>query len=382
MGSDVVVASMTKDEARELVTEIKAGISAVGEKLLELYERKGWKALGYLSWRECVMVEFDFEKSRVYELLNFAKVTRNLSAIAEKCPLPANEAQARPISKLTPQLQCTVWPIVVETAPNGHITANHVQRVVDRYLDTALADESHSICPQCGQVCDGDSCPDCSLFESENVTLTPTLSQGERENNPFNPSTDSGYNYKRDNRRSVAADIYTPQGMDACQTPAYALDPLLPYLPREWVIWEPACGEGLLEDALYDSGFGTVVSGDILTGQNFFDYEPERWDCLITNPPYSIQEQWLERCYQLDKPFALLLKVEVLGNKGIQALVRRYGFEMMLLDQRVDFKMPYKGWDSSAQFPTFWLCRLVLSSKVVFGSIEESKRQFKQGHRD
>lgn len=366
MESDVIIAPMTKDEARELVIKIKAGISAVGEKLLELYEREGWKTLGYSSWRECVITEFDFEKSRVYELLNFAKVIRNLSAIAEKYPLPANEAQARPLSKLTPQLQCTVWPIVVETAPNGKITTNHVRRMADGYLESGkvLANESYPVCSECGQVYEGDSCSDCTLTPPTGRTASQV------EENPFN--------YKRDNRRSVAADIYTPQGMDACQTPAYALEPLLPYLSREWVIWEPSRGEGFLEKALCDSGFARVVSGDILTGQNFFDYEPDEWDCLVTNPPYSIQDQWLERCYELDKPFALLLKVEVLGNKGIQGLIQHYGFEMLLLDQRVDFKMPYKGWDSSAQFPTFWLCRQLLPRPVIFGSIEAGKRQFKK----
>lgn len=183
------------------------------------------------------------------------------------------------------------------------------------------------------------------------------------------------FNYKRDSRRSQPSDIYTPQGMDACQTPAYALDPLLPYLDSFPVIWEPAAGEGYLVEAFYDAGWleGAIEQSDILTGQNFFDYEPPRWNCLVTNPPYSIQFQWLERCYQLGKPFALLLKVEALGTKGVHELIKQYGFEMLLLDKRVDFKMPFKGWDSSAQFPTFWLCWQLLPEKVVFGTLDKER---------
>jgi hypothetical protein len=142
--------------------------------------------------------------------------------------------------------------------------------------------------------------------------------------------------------------------MDACQTPAYAIDPLLPYLPEGLNIWEPAAGEQLLEGALLDSRYH-VVSGDILTGQNFFEYEPDNWDCIVTNPPYSIHFQWLERCYQLGKPFALLLKVDILGTKTAQEMFDRFGIEVIFVNPRISFKMPNKGWDGGgAQFPTAW----------------------------
>ncbi len=167
-----------------------------------------------------------------------------------------------------------------------------------------------------------------------------------------------GYNYLRDNRRSQVRDIYTPLGSDACQTPAYALTPLLPYLPKGMTIWEPAAGEGYLQRALSDGGFW-VVSGDLITGQNFFEYEPDRWDCLVTNPPFSIHSEWLERCYQLGKPFALLLKVDILGNKWEQAMFDQFGIEVIFVSPRINFKMPRLGWGdgdhkSSATFATAW----------------------------
>ena len=149
-------------------------------------------------------------------------------------------------------------------------------------------------------------------------------------------------------------DIYTPKGYDACQTPPEALDPLLPYIDPDWTVWEPAAGEGYLEGALYDSGF-SVIPGDLLRGENFFDYEPPTFDCLITNPPYSIKYDWLKRCYGLGKPFALLLPVETLGAESGAALFREYGLEIIFITPRINFKMPTTGWEgSSAQFPTAW----------------------------
>lgn len=164
------------------------------------------------------------------------------------------------------------------------------------------------------------------------------------------------FNYKRDSRISVPSDIYTPQGMDACQTPAYALDPLWRHL-GDWVIWEPACGEGLLVDALHDLGYcyDQVVSSDLLTGENFFEFEPDNWDCIVTNPPFSLKFRWLERCYQLGKPFALLLPVETLGTQTAQRMFEQYGVEVIFMDKRINFKMPLKGWEAGgATFPVAW----------------------------
>lgn len=88
-------------------------------------------------------------------------------------------------------------------------------------------------------------------------------------------------------KRTYSAGKRKPTKQDSCQTPAYALDPLLPYLNRSSVIWEPACGEGYLVNALRDSGFTRVITSDILFGQDFFEYVPaEPFEVLITNPPY------------------------------------------------------------------------------------------------
>lgn len=301
----------------------------VGNALLEIRDSKLYRAhCG--TFEDYCRGRWGMSKMYVYRLMNAAQVVTNLES-NQLATFPANESQARPLAQLTPGQQCEVWSAAVKTAHNGHVTANHVQRTVDEYersLDAALADESKPVCLECGQVYDGDACPDCQ---------------------PERP-----YNYLRDNRRSTASDIYTPLGMDACQTPAYAVDPLLPYLTEGWNIWEPAAGEGYLVEALYDSGF-SVESSDVLTGQNFFEYEPDRWDCLITNPPYSIHFQWLERCYKLGKPFALLLKVDILGTKTAQEMFDQFGIEIIFVNPRINYKMPVKGFDTGgAQFATAW----------------------------
>ena len=182
------------------------------------------------------------------------------------------------------------------------------------------------------------------------------------------------FNYKRDAKRIAQQNIYVAQGMDACQTPAYAVTPLLPYLTQFKTIWEPASGEGYLVKALQGCSHRfNVLESDILSGKNFFNYQPETpWDCIITNPPFSVKFKWLERCYTLGKPFALIMPVETLGAKTAHKLFEQHGIQIILLNQRVNFKMPNKGWDSSAQFPTAWFTwRLGLPSQIVYGKLSK-----------
>lgn len=163
--------------------------------------------------------------------------------------------------------------------------------------------------------------------------------------------------------------IDAPQGYDACQTPAYALDPLLPYLRPNWRVWEPASGEGYLADAIEQAGCA-VTRGDIVSGANFFEIEPPAYDLLITNPPYSIKYQWIERCYELGRPWALLMPVETLGAARAQRLFSAYGVELTFLSRRVNFKMPQKGWaGSSAQFPVAWFSWRLTCQAVRFAEL-------------
>ena len=153
------------------------------------------------------------------------------------------------------------------------------------------------------------------------------------------------FNYKRDARKS-----HKPGLRDHCQTPPYAILPLLQFLPRDCVIWEPAMGEGLLAQSLKAKGFKVIT-----TDNDFFDYEPDNYNIIITNPPFSLSQKWMQRCFELDKPWALLLKSEIIANQGIQKLFRKYGNpEMVYPESRINFKMPLKGWATGAQFNTHW----------------------------
>lgn len=168
-----------------------------------------------------------------------------------------------------------------------------------------------------------------------------------------------------------AGDPDESQPMDRCNTPPYALDPLLPYLKPYWHVWECAAGTRNISRTIRPH-VATVYSSDLIDmpATNFFTWQPPRFDAIVTNPPYSIKFDWLERCYQLGKPFALLVPVEMIGAQAAQRQMEKHGAELLLLNRRVNFEMPNKGWEgSAAQFPVLWLCWQMLPQPIVYGKL-------------
>lgn len=83
--------------------------------------------------------------------------------------------------------------------------------------------------------------------------------------------------------------------------------PIVKYIPKNKTVWCPFDTEhSEFVLAMRDAGI-RVVHSHILTGEDFFAYEPEKWDIIVGNPPFNIKQKVVERCLALGKPFALLL---------------------------------------------------------------------------
>lgn len=135
------------------------------------------------------------------------------------------------------------------------------------------------------------------------------------------------------------------------QTPTFALDYLTQYLPKG-TIWECAAGKGNLVRGFQERGY-EVVGTDLLTGHSFLDYEPETYDIIVTNPPFSIKDEFLKRAYELEKPFAFLLPLTTFEGLKRQPLFRKYGVQVIFPEKRINFETP-SGNGSGSWFFTAW----------------------------
>lgn len=150
---------------------------------------------------------------------------------------------------------------------------------------------------------------------------------------------------------------------DEMQTPKCAINPLLPFLKKSWIIWECAWGKGSLAKHLEEKGFKVI-------GEKDFDFLKERvadrFDCIITNPPYSLKDKFIEACYQYNKPFALLMPLTTLEGKKRGGLFRENGIQLIIPNKRINFITP-SGKGSGAWFQTAWFCwKLNLPNQLNF----------------
>jgi hypothetical protein len=137
------------------------------------------------------------------------------------------------------------------------------------------------------------------------------------------------------------------------QTPIAAVKLLIPFLNREWTIWECAQGKGNIVKYLKENGF-KVIGTDILTGFDFLKQKPTfNFDCIITNPPYSLKEEFLERAYSFNKPFAFLMPITALEGETRQDLYKKYGLQLIIPNKRINFETP-SGKGSGSWFASAW----------------------------
>lgn len=94
-------------------------------------------------------------------------------------------------------------------------------------------------------------------------------------------------------------------------------------LPSGTVIWEPAEGAGDMVRELRRCGY-RVIGSDISTGTDFLTAPlPVGVEWIITNPPFSLSVEFINRCAEIGKPFALLLKSQYWHSASRRPLFNR-----------------------------------------------------------
>lgn len=105
---------------------------------------------------------------------------------------------------------------------------------------------------------------------------------------------------------------YARKERDLYETPEWVTAALCPHLHCDIRhIWEPAAGSGQMARALQATG-RNVVSTDIVTGEDFLTtYMRGPFDAIVTNPPYVLAKEFIERALSLPtRVVAMLLRTD------------------------------------------------------------------------
>jgi len=143
---------------------------------------------------------------------------------------------------------------------------------------------------------------------------------------------------------------------DELYTPPEDVKMIIPFIPfgKETKIWEcTAIEESEIVKVFRENG-NEVITSHIKDNKNFFDYEPETYDIIITNPPYSLKDDFLKRAFELKKPFMFLLPITTLEGKNRSKMFKEYGIQVIIPNTRFNF-MKKEG-KKGAWFQTSWFC--------------------------
>jgi hypothetical protein len=158
---------------------------------------------------------------------------------------------------------------------------------------------------------------------------------------------------------------------DEYYTPSEAVEMILPYIPNHVIrIWEcTAVPESNIVKILRQAGY-SVIDTHINSGFDFLLHQPKDFDMVITNPPFSVKDKFLQRVFELKKPFMFLLPITALEGMKRHKLYKEFGIQLLIPDKR----FIYKPCGSGAWFQTSWFTYgLNLEKDLNFISIKDSR---------
>ena len=154
--------------------------------------------------------------------------------------------------------------------------------------------------------------------------------------------------------------LYSNGNNDEKYTPAYAITPLLKYLDKRQIIWCPFDTEdSQYVKVLKQNGF-TVINSHISEGKDFFEYEPENWNILISNPPFTNKRKIFERALSFNKPFALLMTNTWLNDSAPKQLFKDKDLQLLMFEQRIQFDDQNK-----ITFSSSYYCWNLLPKQII-----------------
>lgn len=166
---------------------------------------------------------------------------------------------------------------------------------------------------------------------------------------------------------------------DEYYTPAYAVIPIMEYIPKSKVIWCPFDTDESQFVKVFKSNGYNVINSHISTGDDFFSVSIPDCDYIISNPPYSLKGEVFKRLYEIGKPFAMLINFQgIYDHRERFELFKTHRVEMLYLSPRVNYIKPDSYESTGVPFQSGYLCSGILDNQLEFKYLNKDKKEIKQ----
>ena len=164
---------------------------------------------------------------------------------------------------------------------------------------------------------------------------------------------------------------------DECYTPLYGVTPILKYIPKDVIVW---CPFDTFESHFVKeiSKTNKVITSHKWTGQDFFDYEPDEWDVIVSNPPFTNKRKYFERALSFDKPFALIMTNTWLNDSAPKQLFKDKDLQLLMFDKRMKFVSPDGRDNDKITFSSSYYCYNFLPKQIVMEELNVPPKKASQ----
>ena len=163
--------------------------------------------------------------------------------------------------------------------------------------------------------------------------------------------------------------MYSPGNNDECYTPDYVVTPILEFILEDAIVWCPFDTEKS-EFVKQISQKNPVVYSHISTGQDFFTYEPEEWDVIVSNPPFTNKRKYFERALSFEKPFALIMTNTWLNDSAPKQLFKDKDLQLLMFDKRMKFNSPDGRSNDKITFSSSYYCWNFLPKQIIIRQLK------------
>ena len=163
--------------------------------------------------------------------------------------------------------------------------------------------------------------------------------------------------------------LYSAGKNDECLTPDYGVRPIIKYIPKNAVVWCPFDTEESEFVKQIRANGNKVIYSHISNGQDFYTWEPkERWDCIVSNPPFTAKRQIFERALSFNKPFALIMSNTWLNDAAPKQLFKEKDLQLLMFEQRMKF-LNNGEVQNKITFSSSYFCYNFLPKQIIMESL-------------
>lgn len=155
---------------------------------------------------------------------------------------------------------------------------------------------------------------------------------------------------------------------DDYMTPESAVNLILPYVKKFNTIWCPFDKEDSNFVKIFKENGINIINTHIDYGNDFFNFMPkDSFDAIVSNPPFSKLDKVIQRLYEINKPYAIIMPVHSLQGKTKFRYIKDTA-QILIPEDRIQFLNPItkSKLDTTVSFSSCYLCKDVLPERLLY----------------